>query len=183
MANVKCPHCDGLLAGDERLADQVVSCPLCLKQMHFPSVTAMRSADGAAPEPPPIATDVQVLDREPADCYVDTTAWTEPRLLAGAYTGRKADCYCCGAPIQNGEPRFRRYAPTGDSSGYHVSTRSVGFSTRNYRGVRTVCQRCARHIDSQQQKSSGDRVLTGLAAALIVGVQVASAFAPRRRRR
>src|SRR5205085_11841775 len=135
------------------------------------------------PEARAIVTDLEVVGREPVQYFVDTTAWTEPRSPAGAYSGRKADCYCCGAPIQNGEPRFRRYAPTGDSSGYHVSTRSVGFSTRNYRGVRTVCQRCAHHIDSQQQRSGGNGLLTGLAAALVVSAQVASAFTGSRRRR
>jgi uncharacterized protein YgiM (DUF1202 family) len=55
-----------------------------------------------------------------------------------------ATCYRCGAPNAN----YRRTTYTGFSTGSWWSNRSYGSGSRTYYGVRSVCQDCARRIDT-----------------------------------
>lgn len=54
-----------------------------------------------------------------------------------------ASCYHCGSSGSN----YRRWVKTGFSSGFWVSKRSSGSSSRNYYGLRTLCERCAANND------------------------------------
>lgn len=55
-----------------------------------------------------------------------------------------ATCYRCGAP----NATYRRTTYTGFSTGSWWSKRSYGSSSRTYHGVRSVCQDCAKTIDT-----------------------------------
>ena len=55
-----------------------------------------------------------------------------------------ATCYRCGAPNANN----RRETYTGHSKGNWWSSRSSGGSSRTYFGVRSVCDDCAKSIDT-----------------------------------
>jgi uncharacterized protein YgiM (DUF1202 family) len=55
-----------------------------------------------------------------------------------------ATCYRCGASGAN----YRRTTYTGFSTGSWSSKRSYGSSSRTYYGVRSVCQNCAKSIDT-----------------------------------
>jgi len=108
----------------------------------------------------------------PAELAVPTSVSyriASPSLPAGAAYGNAVNCYCCGCTIARGSPRFRRTVKTGDSSGMSFGRRSLRYSTRTYRGMRTVCTNCARQIDS----SIGCLVL---AAAISVAVAVSVGF-------
>lgn len=56
-----------------------------------------------------------------------------------------ASCYHCGKSGAN----YRRNIMTGYSTGSWVSKRSYGTSSRNYYGLRTVCENCAARIDKR----------------------------------
>ena len=58
--------------------------------------------------------------------------------------GAMATCYRCGAPNAN----YRRTTYTGFSTGSWWSKRSYGSGSRTYYGVRSVCQDCAKAIDT-----------------------------------
>lgn len=57
-----------------------------------------------------------------------------------------ATCHICGAPNAN----YRRTTYTGSSSSSWGSGRSFGSGSRTYYGVRSVCQDCAKSIDSSR---------------------------------
>ena len=55
-----------------------------------------------------------------------------------------ATCYRCGAPNAD----YRRNTFVGSSTGNWWSKRSYGSSSRTYYGLKSVCGRCAKSIDS-----------------------------------
>ncbi len=58
---VFCPHCQGQVANDPRMAGQLVSCPYCQGQFTMP---AMMAGPAVAPPPPPVST-FSIVDSSP----------------------------------------------------------------------------------------------------------------------
>ncbi len=73
-----------------------------------------------------------------------------------------ASCYLCG---RSGS-EYRRTVHTGHSFGTFVSKRSYGSSSRNYYGLRTVCENCAASIDKWKAIKT-TLFLAGLALVLL----------------